>query len=192
MIKLDTWIISDTHFRHKNIVRYCNRPANHDEIMTKAWQDLVKPADMILHLGDVATWYGDTEGAANILSSIPGQKYLILGNHDKLGTSWYTALGFTIISPFVQKVSDFKVLFSHYPETEKLNWDINIHGHIHNNGYPPNASPKKDYRNVSVEVMSYQPVRLSDILYHGKYANHATVGFDKSKIRKRRLLDAED
>jgi calcineurin-like phosphoesterase family protein len=53
-IILDTWIISDTHFLHENIGRYCSRPDNWQELITKNWNDLVSPDETILHLGDFA------------------------------------------------------------------------------------------------------------------------------------------
>ncbi len=58
MIDLDTWIISDTHFGHKNIIKYCDRPLNHNELMIEQWGDLIKWQDNVLHLGDLAVWYG--------------------------------------------------------------------------------------------------------------------------------------
>jgi calcineurin-like phosphoesterase family protein len=187
MIDLDTFIISDTHFRHKNIIRYCNRPMNHDLIMAENWNKNVGQNDTVLHLGDVATWYGDTSDSVDILLSLHGKKLLIMGNHDKLGAKWYEDLGFKIIDPQSIKFKGLGLVrFSHYPETENLNWSINIHGHIHNNGYPPNANPAKDYRNVSVEVMAYEPVRLRDILYNNRFASHKDLGFDTGKLRKQR------
>ena len=48
----EVWFTSDTHFGHENIIRYCNRPFKNAE----HWND--------------------------ILSALPGRKYLILGNHD--------------------------------------------------------------------------------------------------------------
>jgi calcineurin-like phosphoesterase family protein len=50
----DTWIISDTHFYHENIGRYCSRPENWQELIIKNWNDQVAPGDTVLHLGDFA------------------------------------------------------------------------------------------------------------------------------------------
>jgi len=47
-----TWIISDTHFFHENIGRYCNRPENWQELIFKNWNDLISPDGTVLHLGD--------------------------------------------------------------------------------------------------------------------------------------------
>lgn len=163
----ETWIISDTHFGHKNIVKYCNRPLNHNEKMYRNWQSLVRPTDTVLHLGDVSVWYGDEKNYwLGYAGSLPGKKYLILGNHDKFKPVEFEREGFTIIPEFIQEVKKQRVLFSHYPDdTRTGQWDINVHGHIHNNLLEHRlAQTNRRYKNVSIEVMDYKPVQACDIL----------------------------
>ena len=50
----NTWIISDMHFFHENIGRYCNRPENWQELIIKNWNDLISSDEIVLHLGDFA------------------------------------------------------------------------------------------------------------------------------------------
>jgi calcineurin-like phosphoesterase family protein len=194
MVGLDTWIISDTHFGHEAIVGFCNRPIRHNVIMEAFWHDLVKPEDTILHLGDVATWKTKKDehrdGWLPVLRDLPGQKLLVLGNHDKNGGRYYKLAGFEEVgmqlgefveedvtregvpykntirnNGFYADIDGKRILFSHYPDAWLLDWDINIHGHIHNNPISPKvAALKRDHRNVSVEVMDYRPTRLSAIL----------------------------
>ncbi len=166
MIDLDTWIVSDTHFGHPNIIKYCNRPINHNEIMVEWWRDLIKRDDTVLHLGDLAVWFGETEDHwLRVAAGLNGQKYMLRGNHDLLADAKYGNLGFTVIPEFIQEFAGGRVLFSHYPDTTRLDdWDVNIHGHIHNNPYDPKYPQGRDYRNVSIEVMNYKPTRLRDLL----------------------------
>jgi len=174
MIDLNTWIISDTHFYHKNIVKYCGRPENHDTLMEYNWHHFVKADDTILHLGDIAM--GNSTDAQALLKSLPGNKLFIRGNHDHKAPHWYRDAGFTFagdgtgsnghpLGSILWTAPDGRrILFTHYPHNKWFHdWDINIHGHIHNNGHSP-QTPDRDYRNVSVEVVGYRPIRLSDIL----------------------------
>jgi len=167
-ITLDTWIISDTHFKHKNIVKYCNRPMGHNELMARNWHELVQPEDTVLHLGDLMVWYGDEDvvDAMEIAQNLPGKKFIIRGNHDHITTEEFAELGFTEVPPFIQKFGQNRVLFSHYPD-HGPGWDINVHGHIHNNDHRDpsgNLINSSRYVNASIEMMDYKPVLLRRLL----------------------------
>ena len=75
---------SDTHFGHESIIRYCNRPFRNAEEMNaeliRRWQETVPEDGIVFHLGDFA--HGNARLWNDILSALPGRKYLILGNHD--------------------------------------------------------------------------------------------------------------
>jgi len=181
----DTWIISDTHFGHDNIVKFCNRPQDHDSLMWRNWHDRIKSGDVVFHLGDIQTWKRPKAfDWQPKLAKLPGEKHYLKGNHDKVVPWGWTKIG-DLLGEFIEEdvtrdgvpytnnvrnygfYQDFngrRVLFSHYPDAWLLDWDINIHGHIHNNPYSPKIDQTRDYRNVSVEVMNYRPVRLAEIL----------------------------
>jgi calcineurin-like phosphoesterase family protein len=137
---------------------------NHDQIMANNWHSLVQPGDTVLHLGDLFVWYGDIqEEAWDIAKTLPGKKYMLRGNHDELTDEEFAELGYTVIPEFVQNFGQTRVLFSHYPDTERGHlWDLNVHGHIHNN-QEDSRNPNK-WINVSIEMMDYKPVRLREIL----------------------------
>lgn len=163
----ETWIVSDTHFGHKNIVKYCNRPQGHELYMHRNWNSVIGIDDQVLHLGDLAVWYGpEEEYWLEYARSLHGRKFLIKGNHDLRKEKVYAKYDFTMIPEFVQEFEGQRVLFSHYPDVDRIgDWDINIHGHIHNNPLDPVlAKTKRRYVNVSMEVMDYKPARLADIL----------------------------
>lgn len=79
------WVTSDTHFGHKAIIKYCNRPFKDaktmDRTMIKRWNRVVQPKDTVYHLGD----FGLTskKRKIKIFNKLNGKKILILGNHDK-------------------------------------------------------------------------------------------------------------
>lgn len=156
------WVISDTHFSHENIIKFCNRPFvdkwHMNEMMIQNWNSLIAPQDKVYHLGDV--YFESNEEAEKIMARLNGHKRLILGNHDnpKDRAIWRY---FDQVSMW-KVFSEFKLLMTHvpvHPSTFELNgqredW-INVHGHIHNN-----PSPEGNYSNVCVEQTNYSPVNL--------------------------------
>ena len=53
-----TFFVSDTHFNHTNIIKYCNRPFNNademDAALIKNWNTKVPKDGIVYHLGDFA------------------------------------------------------------------------------------------------------------------------------------------
>jgi calcineurin-like phosphoesterase family protein len=53
---MNIFITSDHHFGHKNILQYCHRSFDnieqHDAALIRAWNNIVKPEDLVQHLGD--------------------------------------------------------------------------------------------------------------------------------------------
>lgn len=169
-IRMNSWIISDTHFGHDNMKKAADRPENHDFIIYDNWLKIVQPRDTIIHLGDLTVWYGMKKRVwESACKDLPGKKYLILGNHDYSSVvnvtdeEYYAALGFKVLPPFIHKIGIFKILFSHYPVDEKeAEWDFNFHGHIHNN--EKDSKREEWHRNCSIEMMNYRPVQIGDII----------------------------
>lgn len=156
------YVIADTHFNHERIIEYCNRPyksvneMNNDII--KRWNSVVKPTDIVLHLGDFG--FGTQIELSKIFNRLNGIKYLIMGNHDyKVGKKYYEEIGFTKV---YKEYTVDNLVFSHHPKDVNYG-QINIYGHIHN------AKPDKKYNDknhacVSVEKINYTPIKLIDIL----------------------------
>lgn len=77
---------SDTHFWHRNIIQYSNRPFDSvehmNEILIANWNSTVAPEDTIYHLGDVAL--GPWSEWEAVLSRLNGYKILVVGNHERI------------------------------------------------------------------------------------------------------------
>lgn len=183
------FVVSDTHWYHKNIVRYSGRPENHDRLMVDRWNSVVGD-DVVLHLGDLF-WPGRKNEryerfAEKIAPRLKGEKYLILGNHDDPKTD-FKRLGFTPIKPFrirwsrpklhypegtagtrVTTTESTWVEFAHYPSEGMIPGYLRVHGHIHTNGYGPKGGPFLAKRlrnvNVSVEAIDYTPQPIEKVL----------------------------
>lgn len=170
-----TWVVSDTHFGHQNIVGFCNRPPDHEQVMMEEIARAVPDGDTLLHLGDLA--YRGNAFFKNMiaphLTEPQVRRLLVRGNHDKGRFSFYRQCGFQIIKPFEIPWGDKHVIsFSHYPWNEEIEGHkmpanmTRVHGHIHNNGYTRDAYVPflKGHINVSVEQTHYRPVNLALLL----------------------------
>lgn len=79
---MTVWYSSDPHFGHVNILKYCGRPFVDVDEMNAAivdrWNAVVKPADSVWVLGDVAL---STKNLGPV-AQLNGRKTLVAGNHD--------------------------------------------------------------------------------------------------------------
>ena len=84
MTYIQKFYIADTHFGHEAAIGFCNRPFSSvremDDFMVDAWNSVVRPTDLVYHLGDFS--FGGATHARQIFRRLNGRKILILGNHD--------------------------------------------------------------------------------------------------------------
>ena len=92
------FIIADTHFGHKNIIRLCNRPFSdkHDmEVkLIDNWNGMVGANDEVYVLGDFAL-VPTVEDLEDITQQLNGKKFLVRGNHDHFSKEQYMRAGFS-------------------------------------------------------------------------------------------------
>jgi calcineurin-like phosphoesterase family protein len=160
-----------THFGHHGILKFGQRPANHELVMLSNWIDRIRDTDKLLHLGDVFMGSkGNAKRWAKVLSRMPGQKYVIVGNHDEELHDVIVSAGFEIVPPFLQD----GVWFTHEPVINSWlgeigdEWHTNIHGHTHANEWTEQHDgipvPGKTYINVCVEHTDLAPVQYGHLL----------------------------
>lgn len=153
------FVIADTHFGHKNIIDYCNRPFSSveemDATLIKNWNETVSNDDVIIHLGDLGL--GKKEYIASIVSQLNGKKILILGNHDNWSEQTYRDMGFHTVSRFPILYADFYIC-SHAPiQMPQLTCYQNLYGHVHNDPKYVDTPSAVCY---SVERIGYRPKLL--------------------------------
>jgi calcineurin-like phosphoesterase family protein len=156
-----SWIISDTHFFHENIGRYCDRPAGWQETIIENWNRLIQPDDVVFHVGDLAL--GKKENIEGLVPLLKGRLHLMRGNHDRRGNGFYRRLGITLVpDPYrTDRPLGLTLIFSHRPIVPLEPGVINLHGHIHNSQAPELGGR---HVNLCVEVREYRPWRLGEIL----------------------------
>lgn len=166
---MKTFLVSDTHFGHKNILNFLNKDGSKlrpfetldemHEVMIERWNSVVRPKDRIYHLGDVAI----PRRGLQVLSKLNGRKILIKGNHDIFKLKDYTEF-FDDIRAY-WSLDGF--ILSHIPlhEQSVIRWKANIHGHLHSNIVNElwTELPDKRYINVSVEQINYTPIDFEEI-----------------------------
>lgn len=168
------YFISDTHFNHKNIIKYCNRPFKNvdemNETLVKNWNTLVKDEDSIYHLGDVT--FGKRELSYKIFNQLKGKKYLVRGNHDKWSVGFYERFGFTVLKYAPIRLDEYKLLLSHIPVPDKQipYGFVNIHGHIHDKKlyecvekYEPSEYSLEKHINISCDITNFKPISLEEL-----------------------------
>lgn len=152
---------SDTHFGHKNIIEYCNRPFDSVEQMNdfiiKQWNSVVRENDTVYHLGDVCLGLRKEE-IAEILSKLNGTKYLVKGNHDNWKNEVYREIGFKEVYDTPIIIKEFLIL-SHAPIPWKINpMYLNLYGHVHDSDLYETYG--KASACLCVERHNYTPIDL--------------------------------
>lgn len=163
---------SDTHFFHKNVIQYCNRPFTDIEHMNKLlvinWNKKISPRDEVYFLGDFS--FGNHEQTEDILKQLNGIKYLVRGNHDKKFNDKFLLNFFKWVKDyFLLEINEPDILSKkqsialfHYPlrTWEKIHYGAwHLFGHSH-------GSMKLDIGkslDVGVDCHNYEPISYDEI-----------------------------
>ena len=162
---MNTFLVSDTHFNHNNIIKYCDRPFNSvsqmDDDMIHLWNSKVAKEDIVYHLGDFAL--GSKEQLSELRERLNGRIRLIMGNHDTFKLKDYYQMGFDRVYDKPIIIEQFYIL-SHEPLfiTEIMPY-VNIFGHVHNN--PQYNSFTSNSACVCVERTEYKPMNFENVNY---------------------------
>lgn len=176
------YFISDQHFGHSNIIKYCNRPFDdviqNADFMYRSYQETVTDDDVVVFLGDIALFRSNTkEPFKQMFKSMKGKKFLVLGNHDSMSKEFYKECGFADIRKY-HLVGD--IMLCHYPlgsDTEYINLrkimlenaKTLYHGHIHNKDVSYNDGVERT--NFSVEKIGYKPYLINNKTLENYFLN---------------------
>lgn len=149
------YYISDLHLFHKNVTdegsNFDGRPFKTMDEMHNAikenWNNTVTNADHVYILGDLS--WKENEDVIQFVSTLKGNKHLILGNHDTVKDQRYKQL-FVEICDYKEikdKIDgkEYNIAMSHFPiafwshqhkyrrdGSEHKIWGMHLYGHLHN------------------------------------------------------------
>jgi calcineurin-like phosphoesterase family protein len=160
------FFIGDTHFDHKNIIRYTHRPFSNahemNEVIKHNWNENTKDSDQVYFLGDYtgppSKWLGKYRVQLEFwIKQLKGKKISIIGNHDRDGVY----LDFE--KSTILHTNQYNFLLVHNPVDSIAGWQGRIiHGHVHNNNMDryPFINGEQKTINVSAELTDFKPVSL--------------------------------
>ena len=176
---MSIFFTSDTHFFHKAIIGYCNRPAidvdHMNKILIDNWNSKIGPDDDVYHLGDFA--FSGITKLIPILEQLNGRKHLIVGNHDygNVKKDAFRSHFVWIKDYYMLRVHDLyqneegidqqyhqPIVLMHFPI---LSWDgmshgsWMLHGHCHGS-LPPTRMMRLD---VGVDTNNLMPYSYEDV-----------------------------
>ena len=164
-----TYIISDTHFSHFNIIAFCSRPFGgiHEmnEALVERWNNVVTTEDTVIHLGDVTFQWSQIHFTMNSLNR--KELLLVPGNHDKTANIM-KGMGFDKILCMPGRAVEMlhgerRIVMAHRP-TDLPDWRdttkvdaVRLCGHVHDQG---RWLPGVRALNMSCEEWDYTPTLI--------------------------------
>jgi calcineurin-like phosphoesterase family protein len=170
----NVFFTSDTHFQHKNIIKYCNRPfktvRDMDSAMVKNWNAVVGPDDVVFHGGDFC--FGAKSSWAYLCDALNGIKYLAAGNHDGNITpdkfvDVQHMFNIRIIGDEEIASDGQRITLCHYPmlswyQSHRGAWQLygHVHGGLSNKGDMKTTPNQLD---VGVDVHNFTPISYQEV-----------------------------
>lgn len=167
---MKTFITSDLHLGHTNIIKYCSRPFKDIEHMNteiiKRWNERIKPSDTVIHLGDFCFKNtlngkdGDPKNWWEWRKQLNGQIVFVKGNHDR-NNSMKTSITHLLLD-YGKRV----ILCQHHPLEHPKEVpdivDLILCGHVHEHWFGKmfNGIPMI---NVGVDKHNFYPWEISEL-----------------------------
>lgn len=183
------YFTSDTHFGHRNIIRYCNRPfysvEEMNETLINNWNKVVDKEDVVFRLGDFAV--GGADVWSNLLQQLNGKVYLIMGNHD-VHTTKKGFEGFQHVCwEMLIEIGKQKIYLNHYPflcfsGANKKTWQL--FGHVHTSPYSKGEDSSRlsllfpTQYDVGVDNNNFTPISYNEV--KAKIQQQLMMGYGQS------------
>lgn len=160
---------ADTHFGHQLMLRFraFSTVEEMDEFLIDVWNAVVKPDDIVWHLGDFSAH--DEARTKQIFGRLQGRKRLILGNHDLHADSKprKSIRGLAWDQPPTHyaetKIDGERIILNHYA---MRTWSASVHGSWHLYGHSHGRLPPYGRsRDVGVDCpdLGYAPATFQQL-----------------------------
>ena len=176
---------SDTHFGHKNVIRFSERQFTNIETMDNTfirnWNLIIPTDGIVFHLGDFSFY--NAQHSKLILEQLNGRIILIKGNHDKC-TTYFKEVHEILKIKVLDEDGVFgkynQIILSHFPFAiwdKKHYGSWHLHGHSHGTYKPVTNCSDHHFKDlpkdlffkynkildVGVDVWGYKPVSYKQI-----------------------------
>jgi len=159
---MNTFFVSDQHFDHKNIIKYCERPFSDvdemNEHMVETHNKMVTNKDIVYHVGDFCF----SPNSRMWLNRLNGKEHhLVLGNHDFRHLRQLQEAFDSVQDVKLIRVQDSDIFLSHYCH---LVWPkrhygtYHLYGHSHGMLQGPTGS-----LDVGVDPHHFHPLPWEDV-----------------------------
>jgi calcineurin-like phosphoesterase family protein len=172
----DIFFTADTHFGHRNIITYANRPfasvEDMDEALVERWNERVRPDDRVYFLGDFSLRRGPVTG--EILERLNGEIHVVWGNHDR--PAYAIRERFASFHDYLQvRVGGQLIVCFHYAmriwnQAHRGAW--HLYGHSH--GSLPD-DPRARSMDVGVDCNDYYPFSFDEVAAHMEKKDYRPV-----------------
>ena len=183
--------ISDTHFGHKNVIRFDHRPfadvTEMDNALIKLWNSRVKSDDNVYIIGDFA--YRNDNESDWYLKKLKGHKHLIIGNHDRDTLDNPKAMSYFESVETMMHVTDGdkEICLCHYPLAEWYksrhgSWHIFGHIHASTNDTFEFMKTREHALNAGACINNYTPASINELIRNNELF--------KEKVLKRQMTNS--
>lgn len=175
-----TFITSDWHTGHPNVLKFDKRPFNTidemHEALIKRYNSTVPKSGVCFFLGDMGN---HVETLRNIMSRLNGTKVLVWGNHDKGVNTMYNCGFDIVVNSIMFYVQNQRVTMSHCP----------LRGILREDTSKMKGSHKHPFENWHGESRKkHQRCTITD---EGQFHLHGHIHSRKDKPESEKILDKQ-
>ena len=169
------WFTADSHWGHRNIIKYCQRPfldvEEMNETLISNWNKVVGINDYVFHLGDFSV--GGAAEWTSLLDSLNGKIFLVLGNHDMNNVDQGFMRRFEDVSmQMLISIGKQRVYLNHFPflcygGAYRGTWQL--FGHLHTSSCMSGIDTPRLHMlfprqyDVGVDNNNYTPISFAEV-----------------------------